>query len=63
MENSSHWHPWFFDLPCYLWHMTTAYLVTWDRTKPELDYNNPGFGPECDQTYNYTVSRVENAKW
>jgi hypothetical protein len=39
-----------------------AYLVTWERTKPELDYNNLGFGQECDQTYNYTVSRVENAK-
>jgi hypothetical protein len=46
MENSSLWHPWSFDLHCLPWHMTIAYLVTWDRTKPELDYNNPGFGRE-----------------
>jgi transposase InsO family protein len=42
--------------------MMTVYLVTWDQTKPELGYNNPGFGQECDQMYNYTVILVKNAE-
>jgi hypothetical protein len=46
MENSSLWHPWSLDLPCYHWHTTIVYLVTWDRTIPELDYSNPGYGRE-----------------